>query len=165
MSDQVKAPPAPMRSFEQSLPMALLQAREMAMQLFRPLLADHDLTEQQWRVLRALSAEPEPVEVAPLAERTSLLAPSLTRILTNLEGRGLIEREAVVHDQRRATISLSLAGAELVRLIAPRSEATYNEIEAAFGRRRLAHLLAELHDLAALAVESPAPSPSREEPK
>ena len=146
---------APMRPFEQSLPMALLQAREMAMQLFRPLLSDHDLTEQQWRVLRALAAEPEPVEVAPLAERTSLLAPSLTRILTNLEGRGLIEREPVVHDQRRATITLSSSGSELVRRIAPHSEATYNEIEAAFGRRRLAKLLEELHDLAALAVDPP----------
>lgn len=143
----------PMRSFEQSLPMALLQAREAAMQLFRPLLADHDLTEQQWRVLRALAADPEPVEVAPLADRTSLLAPSLTRILTNLEGRALIERRPVAHDQRRATIALSAAGAALVRRVAPRSEATYNEIEAAFGRSRLEHLLDELHDLATLAID------------
>ena len=142
-----------MRSFEQSLPMALLQAREMAMQLFRPLLADHDLTEQQWRVLRALSADSEPVEIAPLADRTSLLAPSLTRILTNLEGRGLIERRPVAHDQRRATIVLSPDGENLVRSVAPRSEATYAEIEAAFGRRRLDRLLGELHDLATLAID------------
>jgi hypothetical protein len=59
-----------MRDFSASLPMALLQAREAAMQLFRPLLAEHDLTEQQWRVLRALSASDEPLEVGAIVDAT-----------------------------------------------------------------------------------------------
>jgi homoprotocatechuate degradation regulator HpaR len=114
------------------------------------LLADHDLTEQQWRVLRALAAAESPIEVAPLADLTSLLAPSMTRILTNLEARDLVERRTVTHDQRRSAIGLTAAGTRLVRRIAPRSEALYNRIEAAFGADRLAQLLDELHDLAAL---------------
>ena len=80
----------PIRPFEQSLPMALLRAREAAMRRFRPLLAAHALTEQQWRVLRALTATDKAVEPTVLAELTFLLAPSLSRILSNLEGRGLI---------------------------------------------------------------------------
>lgn len=136
-----------MRSFDESLPMALLSAREAAMRLFRPTLADHGLTEQQWRVLRALTAEDEPIEVGPLADRTSLLAPSLTRILVNLEERSLIAREVAAHDQRRSVISLTSAGEALVASVAPESEAQYAEIERRFGTARLRSLIHELHEL------------------
>ena len=139
-----------MRPLRQSLPMALLDARETAMQLFRPLLAEHDLTEQQWRVLRVLAEAEEPSEIGPLADRTSLLAPSMTRILANLEARNLVERRPVAHDNRRAAIALSPRGAALVREIAPRSESLYSELEAAFGTRRLERLIDELRDLADL---------------
>ena len=39
---------------QRSLPIALLRARETLMSRFRPLLAAHNVTEQQWRVLRVL---------------------------------------------------------------------------------------------------------------
>ena len=139
-----------MRPFAQSLPMALPRAREAAMRLFRPMLAEHDLTEQQWRVLRALTVSHDGVEVGSLAGQTFLLAPSLSRILSNLEGRELIHRAPVAHDQRRATITLSAAGHQLVEQVAPRSEATYNLIEQEFGAERLSRLLDELHQLAGL---------------
>ncbi len=143
-------PDVALRPFSQSLPLALLQAREAAMRLFRPLLADHQLTEQQWRVLRALAASERPYEVGELAEVTFLLAPSLSRILTNLESRRLVEREVAAHDQRRSLIALSPSGRALVRDVAPESEATYRLIEERFGTERLRRLLDELHDLAAL---------------
>ncbi len=139
-----------MRPFEQSLPMALLRAREAAMCRFRPLLAEHELTEQQWRVLRALTATDGPIEPTALADRTFLLAPSLSRILANLEDRGLIVRSVATHDQRRSLIELSMRGRTLVRTVAPSSEAAYNRIEERFGVRRLQNLLDELHALAQL---------------
>ncbi|MFT5000920.1 MAG: hypothetical protein ACI875_001925, partial [Planctomycetota bacterium] len=37
---------------EKSLPIMLLRAREAVMRRFRPMLRLHDLSEQQWRVLR-----------------------------------------------------------------------------------------------------------------
>src|SRR5208283_3623306 len=46
----------PMREFSRSLPMSLLRAREAVMRHFRPSLRRHGLTEQQWRILRALAA-------------------------------------------------------------------------------------------------------------
>jgi len=143
-----------MRSFDESLPMALLQARETTMRRFRPLLAAHDLTEQQWRVLRALSATSEPLRVGELADHTFLLAPSLSRILSALESRSLVERTTAEHDQRRANITLSAAGLRLVREVAPTSEEAYGEIEAAFGSTRLRRLLSELHALAALEINT-----------
>jgi len=150
-----------LRGFDESLPMALLSAREAAMKLFRPMLAEHDLTEQQWRVLRALRAlhaRNEAVEVGPLAELASLLAPSMSRILANLEARGLIVRTMASHDQRRAAISLSSQGAALVELIAPESEATYEEIERRFGQVRLRQLIKELGELTSALTNSPGES-------
>src|SRR5579883_3577127 len=84
----------PMRPFSESLPMALLRSREAVMRLFRPGLRKHGVTEQQWRILRAL-AHSGPMEVTELAEATFLLAPSLSRILATLEQRGLIVRTRV----------------------------------------------------------------------
>ena len=108
-----------MRPFEESLPMALLRGREAAMQRFRPILAEHDLTEQQWRTLRALSSNHAPIDVGKVAETTFLLGPSLSRILTNLDDRGLITRSTDPTDQRRTLVSLTVTGIELVNKIAP----------------------------------------------
>ena len=148
----------PMRPFTASLPMALLQAREAAMRLFRPMLADHGLTEQQWRVLRALTAIDtngnDPIDAGDLAERTSLLAPSLSRILADLDRRDLIIRTADPTDQRRSLITLSRRGVDRVRQVAPESERRYRAIEEAFGVDRLERLIAELHVLAELDIDA-----------
>src|SRR5215472_5009922 len=87
----------PMRPFSESLPMALLRAREAVMRLFRPGLRQRRVTEQQWRILRAL-AHAGPLEISELAETTCLLAPSLSRILPELERRSLISRRQVDSD-------------------------------------------------------------------
>lgn len=140
----------PMRPLSESLPIMLLRAREATMRLFRPMLADYDLTEQQWRVLRALRAATEPLEVNELAEQSILWTPSLSRILAKLASDGLITRSSHHSDQRRSLIALSPEGAALVATIAPESERRYNAIETEYGSERLKHLLVELHDLAQL---------------
>ncbi len=149
-----------MRPFDESLPMALLRAREATMRRFRPILAEHDVTEQQWRVLRALAAhagdQPDAagLEVSQLGEITFLLGPSLSRILTHLETRSLIIRGISPADRRRASISITDAGLQLVARIAPSSESEYTEIEAALGPRRLRALFDLLHELEASAPSS-----------
>src|SRR4030081_2157398 len=90
----------PMREFSRSLPMSLLRAREAVMRHFRPSLRDHGLTEQQWRILRAL-ASIDAIEVTELARVAFLLGPSLSRILRDLEARRLIERRAAKADLRQ----------------------------------------------------------------
>lgn len=147
-------PAVALRPFSQSLPMALLLAREAAMKRFRPHLAEFDLTEQQWRVLRALASASDALEVGELARSTALLPPSLSRILSNLEARSLIARTSVPHDQRRAHIALAPGGHDLVRRVAPGSEARYNDIEACFGAERLSALLDELHGLTLLLTDA-----------
>jgi homoprotocatechuate degradation regulator HpaR len=125
------------------------------MGLFRPMLGENGLTEQQWRVLRALASGSAPMEAGELADTTFLLAPSLSRILATLESRSLIARETPERDRRRSIISLSESGRETVAHIAPYSEAIYRELEEQFGVERLHALIAELDALAKIG-----PSPS-----
>jgi homoprotocatechuate degradation regulator HpaR len=137
------------RDTQRSLPIALLRSREAVMARFRPVLAAHDVTEQQWRVIRVL-AEASPLDATEVAERACVLAPSLTRIIRTLEDRGMIEREKDDRDGRRVLLSLAPAGAALIRDVSPESHAVYAEIERRFGRDRLEALLKLLHELAAL---------------
>lgn len=126
--------------------MSLLRAREAVMRCFRPSLRQYEITEQQWRVLRALNSVPS-LEVTDLARATFLLAPSLSRILVDLEARQLITREADQRDLRRAIISISQAGASLIEMVTPVSEAIYRDITSRFGDEKLATLQALLREL------------------
>ena len=132
-----------------SLPIALLRAREGVMARFRPVLAAHDVTEQQWRVMRVLS-ERSPLDASEVAERACLLAPSLTRMIRTLEQRGLIARARNETDGRRAMLSITDDGHALIAKVAPESRAIYDRIERQFGSERLHALLDLLGDLAAL---------------
>ena len=144
----------PMRDFSKSLPMSLLRAREAVMKQFRPSLRRHGLTEQQWRILRALAAV-DAIEVTELARVAFLLGPSLSRILRDLEARQLIERRTAKADLRRGVVSIS-------QLVAPTSESIYARITQRYGAQKLAELqnmLAALeHSLAAFEVTDAAAS-------
>src|ERR1700735_4404691 len=117
----------PMRDFSRSLPMSLLRAREAVMRQFRPSLRRHGLTEQQWRILRAL-ASIDAIEVTELARVAFLLGPSLSRILRDLEANRLIERKLAKADLRRSVVSISARGLRLIEGVAPTSEAVYAAI-------------------------------------
>jgi homoprotocatechuate degradation regulator HpaR len=129
----------PMREFSRSLPMSLLRAREAVMRHFRPSLRHHGLTEQQWRILRAL-ASIDAIEVTELARVAFLLGPSLSRILRDLETRHLIERRVAKADLRRGVVSISTKGVRLIEAVAPSSEAIYAAMTRRYGARKLADL-------------------------
>ncbi len=135
-----------MREFSRSLPMSLLRAREAVMRQFRPSLRDQGLTEQQWRILRALAAV-DAIEVTELARVAFLLGPSLSRILRDLEARRLIERRVAKADQRRGLVSISAKGMKLIEAVAPTSEAIYAAITRRYGARKLRELQDRLHEL------------------
>lgn len=133
-----------MRAFDRSLPMQLLKAREAVMKNFIPHLREHDLTPQQWRVLRALF-ETEGLELSEVSRRCYLLMPSLSRIVQNLEKRALISRSISDSDQRRSIVELTESGLALVKAMMPESEARYQKITDTFGYGKL-ELLSELLD-------------------
>lgn len=133
-----------MREVSRSLPMSLLKAREAVMKKFIPHLREHDLSAQQWRVLRVLN-EVDELEMTELAERCYLLMPSLSRIIQNLTGRELISRRVSAKDQRRSLIRLTDTGRALVTTMAQESENRYQHITEVFGYGKL-ELLYELLD-------------------
>jgi homoprotocatechuate degradation regulator HpaR len=153
-----KSKKIPMRGFSQSLPMALLRAREAVMRRFRPGLRNRGVTEQQWRILRAL-AHSGSLEVTALADATFLLAPSLSRILPDLESRGLISRRQMDSDLRRAVVRLEPKGLKLIAAHAPDSEEIYDCIARSFGQERLDQLFTLLRELEeTLAAEDATPT-------
>lgn len=123
--------------------MALLRAREAVMARFRPMLKQHGITEQQWRVVRVL-AEAEEIEVSQLANRTSILGPSLSRILQTLEQVGLITRRQDANDGRVFWLSLNSPGRALIDKVQPDAVKIYAEIEVAIGAPVIDRLLADL---------------------
>jgi homoprotocatechuate degradation regulator HpaR len=128
--------------------MALLRARESVMRHFRPSLQAAGLTEQQWRALRALNGLKE-IDATRLAAATFLLAPSLTRILRDLEGRHLVRRRPDPSDARVALIALTDEGAALLREVGAHSERIYQAIEVRVGAERLDRLMQALAEIEA----------------
>ncbi len=113
---------------------------------FRPMLARHDVTEQQWRVLRVLG-ENSPLDATEVAERASILAPSLTRIIKALEDRSLITRGKFEDDGRRVQLAIAPAGMTMIEELAPERRAIYREIERKYGPEELEKLLDMLEAL------------------
>jgi len=128
-----------LRDFRHALPLELLRAREAAMARFRPMLREHGLTEQQWRVIRTLADE-DKIDAGELANRSMLLAPSLTRILQFLEKEGLVRRKPDSRDQRRSVLTLTPDGRDVFLSVGPDSERCYAEIETEFGKNQLEEL-------------------------
>ena len=135
-----------MRQFDRSLPMALLKAREAVMKKFSPALKEHDLSPQQWRVIRAL-VEVDELDASDIAQRCALLMPSLSRILQNLHKRRLVDRNPDADDQRRSMISITPAGRALFETLSPVNEARYTYITEKFGYGKLELLYELLEEL------------------
>ena len=115
-----------------SLPLQLLRAREAVMQRLRPHFQAHDLTEQQWRVIRAL-AEMKSADIQSLAAVCSIHAPSLSRIIPRLQSHGLITRASSKTDQRRAAIALSATGRNVFREVGAGITRSFAALEAEIG--------------------------------
>jgi homoprotocatechuate degradation regulator HpaR len=143
------------RERRRSLAIGLLKAREAVMSHFRPILADHDVTEQQWRVIRVLS-QAGTLDATEVAEKAFILAPSLTRMLRSLEERGLITRQKDKEDGRRVLLRLAPAGQAVIDEVMPDSRRVYADIDARFGAERVEALLDMLEELAALKLDGKA---------
>lgn len=135
-----------LRDFSKSLPMALLRAREAIMEEFRPHLRSLEVTEQQWRVLRALRALGE-CNASKLSLHTCISMPSLSRILSGLKGRGLIERQTSPNDLRSVSIRIAAEGQALLDAGAARSESIYRSFSERLGTRRLEELYVLLDEV------------------
>ena len=135
-----------LRDFSRSLPMALLRAREAVMERFLPSLRTHGLTDQQWRVLRALYDHGQK-DLGELADMCCLLKPSITRIIRSMEKRAWLTKRADAKDQRRTIVAITAEGREMIAKVGPISEQVYKDIAVEFSTDELDDLYQKLDTL------------------
>jgi homoprotocatechuate degradation regulator HpaR len=143
MSGLRKLPP-----FEQSLAAVIMSAKESVIAPMRSKLREANITEPQWRVLRVLN-DRGATDATCLSDVSLLHGPSVTRILKDLEERKLVAREPDVNDRRRALVTLTPDGREVVKLISKDVLRVMKEYSERFGAQRLEKLTDELRALSA----------------
>jgi len=150
---------APAAIARRNLPLLLLQARECVLAQFRPMLNAHDITEQQWRIVRAI-ADTGPLEPRQIVSLCGISSPSLAGVLARMTELGLVQRDKVEHDLRRQLVSLTPAARSLIARMAPLVEATYAQIETRVGLDRLKALHDALDEVIAIMGTAPDEEPS-----
>jgi len=139
-----------------SLTMALMQARESAMEFFRPHLNRNNITEQQWRVIRILwQSEEQTLESHRLAKLACILPPSLTGVLVRLEQNGLVKRWKPKTDQRRLCVTLTNEGNALFDEMRVEMTSQYKKIQQALGPEKYRTLMSLLKEVQQLNPEEP----------
>lgn len=142
-----EAAAAPFR--HRNLPLLLLQAREGVIAHFRPILNANGVTEQQWRIVRAL-LEGGPLEPRQIGEVCRISSPSLAGVLARMDDMGLVKRERLAEDQRRVKVTLTAKSRTLAATMAPQIEAVYAAIEAHIGSDFIQRFYATLDELIGL---------------
>lgn len=139
-----------------NLPLLLLQAREGVIGHFRPILNAHGVTEQQWRIVRAL-VELGALEPRQIGRVCGISSPSLAGVLARMDDLGLVQRERMAEDQRRVMVALTPKSRSLAARMAPQIEAVYEAIEAHIGAEFIGRFYATLDELIAMLGEVPEP--------
>ena len=116
-------------AFSRSLPILLHRTMHAVMPPYREIFADHDLTDQQWRVLRALW-EFDRLSMVDLAAQTVLPPPSLVGIVDRLEKRGLVSRIRSETDRRLVYLTATEQGRALHAEVEPRIDAIQEDLRA-----------------------------------
>lgn len=119
------------------------------MHFFRPILADNDLTEQQWRILRVIDNR-GPIDFSTLSKETFILSPSLTGIISRLEKQGLVTKQRSAHDGRQFYIHMTEKAITLVEQLRPQIESQYAALKEALGEKKYEQLSMLLNELIAI---------------
>ena len=128
-----------MDTMQRNIPLLLMRAREMMMQNFRPILNKRNLTEQQWRILRALY-EAKELEPRELCEICCILSPSMAGILKRMEDLDLIIKVPSKFDRRRVEVLLAPGVETLVKEVLEENIKAYDEFAAKVGDELLYQL-------------------------
>jgi MarR family transcriptional regulator, organic hydroperoxide resistance regulator len=105
----------PFRSRDQEVVVALLRTADLVRRTVGRALEPHDITIQQYNVLRILrGAGEQGLPTLEIADRMIEQAPGVTRLLDRLELKGLVRRQRCAQDRRQVLCWLTPAGLELV---------------------------------------------------
>ncbi len=132
-----------MKPKNRNIPLLLLKSREAMMAYFRPALAKHQLTEQQWRILRALY-EQEQLEPRELCQECCILSPSMAGILKRMEELNLIVKVPSAFDKRRVMVTLSAGVDLMVEDVLRENRLAYDALAKKVGEDALLDLIGKL---------------------
>lgn len=94
---------------------ALWRTADLLRAYFGRVVEEHDLTIQQYNVLRILrGAEPDGLPTLSIAKRMIERAPGITRMIDRLETKGLVARERRADDRRCVHCRITSAGLRLL---------------------------------------------------
>lgn len=139
---------------DRSLAVACTRGREAVVSRFRELLHREGFSEQQWRVLRILTDEGEKTS-AEISALACIHKVSISRIVTSLEGRGLVSRRASETDARASYVSLTNEGRALMEPLVEEATEIHLKIGYEFGIERYEQLLLLLRQLAKINEDKP----------
>jgi DNA-binding MarR family transcriptional regulator len=107
--------------FSTSLPYLLTRLGTRMSDLFARELAWDGLTLQMFRVLAVLIETEEPQRLGAVSALTSIEMSTLSRLLIEMQRRGLITRERPENDQRSLSVLATPTGAALAARLIPRA--------------------------------------------
>ncbi len=133
-----------MYQFSNSLPYLLARLGMRMGELFARELAWEGLTLPMFRVLAVLTEAVKPHRVGELSALTSIEMSTMSRLLTEMQRRGLITRKRPENNQRSLSVATTKKGAELAARLIPRA-ANYERVAMGdLSPKRAAQLKAEL---------------------
>lgn len=109
----------PFRNAAQEASLALLRTTDLLRRVATARLTPHDLTLQQYNVLRILRGAQGPLPTLEIAERMLEQAPGITRLIDRLEAKQLVARVPCKTDRRQVHCHITPTGLELLSRLDP----------------------------------------------
>ena len=128
------------------------RAHNLIMPRMETLFAENELTFTQWAVLMYLR-DGMGESCAEIARDMHHDNGAMTRILDQLEARGLVERQRSPDDRRVIKLSLTPAGMEMVETLIPLVAAYLNDLMGDFNKTEADQLISLLTQLVARAEQ------------
>jgi len=110
---------------------SILRTADTARRFMAGVLAEEDLTDQQYNVLRILrGAGADGLPTLAIGERMIERTPGVTRLVDRLVRKRFVERERDIDDRRRIVCRITADGLAVLERIQPRLDAAVAEFEA-----------------------------------
>lgn len=144
LADELKQS-RPFRSLAAEAPVAILRTAHLLRRWLESIVAEEDITLQQYNVLRILRGARGPLPVMEISDRMIEPSCGITRLLTTLEEKKLIRREQWPGDRRQFLCQITPAGLKLVDSL----DAPIDRLEASLFAELAQEQLATLVDVLA----------------
>ena len=130
--------------------LALQWAQRRSIEQMQPLLAEFRLSSAEFDVLATLRNAPQPYELTPsqIQDEVIITSGGLTKVMLQLESRGLVERTQFADDRRVKPVRLTAAGVAAIEAAIARMIGTTGQwIRSALAESEIAQLTGLLRRL------------------